>query len=148
MKTNVLFVENSQKYVGRINVQVSDKMKQLNEHGEEIETDVFSMDAFALTRALRAASRDFLKWSLRKGADLTAGEIGMLLFGSEIEIERVLRKEGEARQYGEGTYERDTYTTEIKKVTISDEALLEELKESIKEGKVAQAVATANPFGF
>lgn len=148
MKTNVLFVENSQKYVGRINVQVSDKMKQLNEHGEEVETDVFSMDAFALTRSLRAASRDFLKWSLRKGSDLTAGEIGMLLFGAEIEIERVLRKEGEARQYGEGTYERDTYTTEIKKVTISDEALLDELKESIKEGKVAQAVATANPFGF
>lgn len=148
MKTTVLFVENSAKYVGRINVQIADKVKQLNEHGEEVETDVFSMDNFALTRSLRAASRDFLKWSLRKGSDLTAGEIGMLLFGAEIEIERTLRKEGDARQYGEGTYERDTYTTEIKSVKISDEALLDDLKESIKEGKVAQAVATANPFGF
>ena len=95
MKTNVLFVENSAKYVGRINVQIADKVKQLNEHGEEVETDVFSMDNFALTRSLRAVSRDFLKWSLRKGSDLTAGEIGMLLFRAEIEMERTGRKEGE-----------------------------------------------------
>lgn len=148
MKTTILFVENSQKYVGRINVQVADKMKQINEHGEEVETDVFSMDTFALTRSLRGVSRDFLKWSLRKGADLTAGEIGMLFFGAEIEIERVLRKAGEARQYGEGTYERDTYTTEIKSVKISDDALLDDLKESIKESKVAAVAVSANPFGF
>lgn len=145
----VLFAEASTKYVGRVNIQTDALMLKLNEHGEEEETDTFSQESFALTRQLRSCSRDFLKWSLKAGRDLAPNEIGMLLFGAKLTISRTLKHEGEKRDFSDEPYSRDTYATRILAVEINkDEALLDELAESIKESKLAAAAATANPFGF
>lgn len=145
----VLFVEASKKYVDSVNIQTDALMVKLNEHGEEEETDTFSQKSFALTRQLRSCSRDFLKWSLKAGRDLAPNEIGMLLFGSKLTISRTLKHEGEKRDFSEETYSKDAYATRILAVEINkDEALLDELAESIKESKLADASVKANPFGF
>ena len=73
----------------------------------------------------------------------------MLLFGAKLTISRTLKHEGEKRDYSNEPYSRDTYATRILAVEINkDEALLDELAESIKESKLAAAAVSANPFGF
>lgn len=148
MKVTVNFVSESEKFVGRTNISVDESLKQLNEQGVEVETNQFSMDNYALELALREKSKDFRKFALIANGHLEIGEIGMLLFGATMEITRTLKKAGDAREVGEGTYERDTYTTKIDSVTINpEEAMLDDLRASIRERK-AMAKMSANPFGF
>lgn len=147
-KVHVNFVSESEKYVGRTNISVDEKLKQLNEQGVEVDVQQFSMDNYALELSLREKSKDFRKYALIANGHLEIGEIGMLLFGAELEITRTLKKAGEKREVGDGTYERDTYTTRIDSVSLSEDAMLDELKASIRERKALAKVANANPFGF
>lgn len=148
MKVTVNFINESEKFVGRTNISIDEQLKQLNEQGVEIETNQFSMDNYALELALRETSKEFRKFALIANGHLEVGEIGMLLFGAELDITRELKHAGEQREVGEGTYERDTYTTKINAVKISDDAMIDELRSSIRERKALSKMANANPFGF
>lgn len=147
-KVHVNFVSESEKYVGRTNINVDETLKQLNEQGTEIDVQQFSMDNYALELSLREKSKDFRKYALIANGHLEIGEIGMLLFGAELEITRTLKKAGEKREVGDGTYERDTYTTHINSVTIGEDAMIDELRASIRERKALAKMTNANPFGF
>lgn len=148
MKVTVNFVSESEKFVGRTNISIDEPLKQLNEQGVEVETHQFSMDNYALELALREKSKEFRKFALIANGHLETGEIGMLLFGAELEITRVLKHAGEQREVGDGVYERDTYTTKIESVTISEDAMIDELRSSIRERKALAKMTNANPFGF
>ncbi len=148
MKVTVNFVSESEKFVGRTNISVDETLKQLDEHGTEVDTNQFSMDNYALELALREKSKEFRKYALIANGHLEVGEIGMLLFGAEMEITRTLKHAGEQREVGEGTYERDTYTTKIDNITIGEDAMLDDLRASIRERKALAKMSSANPFGF
>lgn len=148
MKVTVNFVSESEKFVGRTNISVDETLKQLNEQGVEVETNQFSMDNYALELALREKSKEFRKFALIANGHLEVGEIGMLLFGAEMEITRTIKHAGEQREVGTGVYERDTYTTKIESVTIGEDAMIDELRASIRERKALAKMANANPFGF
>jgi hypothetical protein len=148
MKVTVNFVSESEKFVGRTNISIDEPLKQLNEQGVEVETNQFSMDNYALELALREKSKEFRKFALIANGHLETGEIGMLLFGAELEITRVLKHAGEQREVGDGVYERDTYTTKIESVTIGEDAMIDELRASIRERKALAKMTNANPFGF
>ena len=148
MKVTVNFVSESEKYIGRTNISVDEPLKQLNEQGVEVEVNQFSMDNYALELALREKSKEFRKFALIANGHLETGEIGMLLFGATMEITRTLKHAGEAREVGDGVYERDTYTTKIDSVTIGEDAMIDELRSSIRERKALAKMTNANPFGF
>lgn len=148
MKVTINFVSESEKYVGRINISVDEPLKQLNEQGVEVEVNQFSMDNYALELALREKSKEFRKFALIANGHLETGEIGMLLFGATMEITRTLKHAGEAREVGNGVYERDTYTTKIDSVTIGEDAMVDELRANIRERKALAKMTNANPFGF
>ena len=148
MKVTINFVSESEKYIGRTNISVDEPLKQLNEQGVEVEVNQFSMDNYALELALREKSKEFRKFALIANGHLETGEIGMLLFGATMEITRTLKHAGEAREVGDGVYERDTYTTKIDSVTIGEDAMIDELRSSIRERKALAKMTNANPFGF
>lgn len=149
MKVTVNFVSDSEKFVGRVNVSTDETYKQLDEKGIENDVNQFSMDTFALEMNLREKCKEYRKFALLGNGKLETGEIGMLLMGATLEITRTLKKAGEKREVGEGTYERDTYTTKIDSVTINpEEAMLDDLKASIRERKALAKMSAANPFGF
>lgn len=149
MKVTVNFVSDSDKFVGRVNISTDETYKQLDEKGVENDVNQFSMDSFALEMTLREKCKEYRKYALLANGKLETGEIGMLLMGASMEITRTLKHAGEAREVGEGTYERDTYTTKIDSVTINpDEAMLDDLRTSIRERKALAKMSGANPFGF
>lgn len=149
MKVKVNFVSESEKFVGRVNVSTDEMYKQLDENGNEKDVNQFSLDAFALEMILREKCKEYRKFALIANGKLETGEIGMLLMGATLDIDRVLKHAGEAREVGDGVYERDTYTTKINSITIDEEeAMLAELKDAIRERKALAKVAIANPFGF
>ena len=149
MKVTINFVSDSDKFVGRVNLSTDESYKQLDEKGVENDVNQFSMDSFALEMNLREKCKEYRKFALLANGKLETGEIGMLLMGAPMEITRTLKKAGEAREVGEGTYERDTYTTKIDSVTINpEEAMLDDLRASIRERKALAKMANANPFGF
>lgn len=148
MKVTINFVSESEKYVGRTNISVDEPLKQLNEQGVEVEVNQFSMDNYALELTLREKSKEFRKFALIANGHLETGEIGMLLFGATMEITRILKHAGEAREVGDGVYERDTYTTKIDSVTIGEDAMFDDLRASIRERKALAKMTNANPFGF
>lgn len=149
MKVTVNFVSDSEKYVGRVNISTDETYKQLDEKGVEKDVSQFSMDSFALEMNLREKCKEYRKFALLGNGKLETGEIGMLLMGATLEVTRTLKHAGEAREVGEGTYERDTYTTKIDSVTINpEEAMLDDLRASIRERKALSKMAGANPFGF
>lgn len=149
MEVTVNFVSDSDKFVGRVNISTDETYKQLDENGNEKDVNQFSMDGFALEMALREKCKEYRKQALRANGKLETGEIGMLLMGATMEITRTLKHAGEPREVGEGTYERDTYTTKIESVTINpEEAMLDDLRDSIRERKALAKMSNANPFGF
>lgn len=149
MKVTVNFVSNSEKYVGRVNISTDETYKQLDEKGVEKDVNQFSMDDFALEMNLREKCKEYRKFALLGNGKLETGEIGMLLMGATLEIERELKKEGTPREVGEGVYQRDTYTTKIVSVTINpDDAMLDDLRAAIRERKALAKMSAANPFGF
>ena len=149
MKVTINFVSDSDKFVGRVNISTDETYKQLDEKGVENDVNQFSMDSFALEMNLREKCKEYRKFALLANGKLETGEIGMLLMGASMEITRTLKHAGEPREIGEGTYERDTYTTKIDSVTINpDEAMLDDLRASIRERKALAKMANANPFGF
>ena len=149
LKVNVNFVSDSEKYPGRVNISTDETYKQLDEKGVEKDVNQFSMDDFALEMNLREKCKEYRKFALLGNGKLETGEIGMLLMGATLEIERELKHEGEPREVGEGTYQRDTWTTKIISVTINpEEAMIDDLRASIRERKALAKISNANPFGF
>lgn len=146
-KVHVNLVSDSEKYVGRVNFDIDESLCQLDENGVESFVQQFSLQSFAMRQQLKAVSKDYCKYLLLANGHLESGQVGMLLFGAELEIKRVLRHKDEPRQYGEGTYERDVYSTEIVSVTVNkEEALLDDLKASIRENKALSHIGSANLF--
>lgn len=152
MKVTINFVSDSEKFVGRVNINTNESYKQLDEKGVEKDVNQFSMDSFALEMTLREKCAEYRRFALLGNGKLETGEIGMLLMGATAEITRTLKKAGEAREVGEGTYERDTYTTKIDSITINTDpntgAMIDDLRASIRERKALAKMANANPFGF
>ena len=152
MKVTINFVSDSEKFVGRVNINTNESYKQLDEKGVEKDVNQFSMDSFALEMALREKCAEYRRFALLGNGKLETGEIGMLLMGATAEITRTLKKACEAREVGEGIYERDTYTTKIDSITINTDpnsgAMIDDLRASIRERKALAKMANANPFGF
>lgn len=149
MKVTVTIVSESEKYKGRVNFEIEEELTQLDENGNEVKVSQFSLQEFAMRQQLTKVCKEYRKALLRANGHLAAGQVGMLLFGATLTINRSLAKAGEPRKFGEGTYERDTYTTEIVGVEISkDDAMLDDLAASIREDKAMTRCAVANPFGF
>ena len=143
---HVSMVSDSTKYVGRINVEIDENLIQIDEHGNETETSQFSFDAYNLRQQLTKVCKEYRKYLLLANGNLESGQIGMLLFGAEITIKRTFAAAGTPRRQGEGNYERDVYITDIEKVELSDDAMLDDLRASIRENKAMARVAIANPF--
>lgn len=149
LNVHVNFVSDSEKYVGRVNISTDETYKQLDENGVEKDVNQFSMDDFAFEMNLREKCKEYRKFALLGNGKLETGEIGMLLMGATLEIERTLKHEGEPREVGDGVYQRDTWTTKIVSVTINpEEAMLDDLRAAIRERKAIAKMANANPFGF
>lgn len=148
MQVHVTLVTESNKFVGRVNIETEEELIQLDENGNETKVTQFSLQEFALRQQLTKSCKEFRKYLLLSNGNLEAGQIGMLLFGATLDITRTLKKAGEPRQFGEGVYERDTYTTEIVNVELGEDAMLEDLRASIRENKAMARVSMANPFGF
>lgn len=149
MKVTINFVSDSEKYVNRVNISTDETYKQLDEKGVENDVNQFSMDSFALEMSLREKCKEYRKFALLANGKLETGEIGMLLMGASMEITRTLKHAGDAREVGDGVYERDVYTTKIDSVIINpEEAMLDDLRTSIRERKALAKMANANPFGF
>ena len=148
MTVTVTMVTDSTKYIGRINIETEEQYPQLDEQGVETNVHQFSVQEYALRQQLTKCCKEYRKYLLLSNGHLESGQIGMLLFGAKLEIERTLAKAGTPRKYGEGVYERDVYTTEICGVELSEDAMLEELRASIRENKAMARCAVANPFGF
>ena len=148
MKVTVAMVSDSEKYVGRINIETEEELIQLDENGKETKVNQFSLQEFNLRQQLTKVCKEYRKYLLLSNGHLESGQVGMLLFGATLTIKRELAKAGTPRKFGEGTYERDTYTTEIVAVEISEDAMLEDLRASIRENKAMAKMTAANPFGF
>lgn len=144
----VAMVSDSEKYVGRVNFEIEETLKQLDENGNESDTNVFSLQEYNLRQQLTKVCKEYRKYLLLANGHLESGQIGMLLFGAKLTIVRELAKAGSPRKSGDGVYERDTYTTEIKAVELSEDAMLEELRASIRENKAMAKMTAANPFAF
>jgi len=147
-KVTVAIVSDSEKYVGRVNIETEEELLQLDENGNENKVNFFSLQEFNLRQQLTKCCKEYRKYLLLSNGHLESGQIGMLLFGATLSIVRTLRKAGEPRQNGDGVYERDTYSTEIVDVEIGEDAMIEDLRASIRENKAMARVAIANPFGF
>lgn len=149
MNVIVNFVSDSEKYPGRVNISTDESYKQLDEKGVENNVNQFSIDNFALEMTLREKCKEYRKFALLGNGKLETGEIGMLIMGATLGIERELKHEGEPREVGDGTYQRDTWTTKITSITINpDEAMIDDLRASIRERKAIAKMTDANPFGF
>lgn len=142
----VAMVTESEKFVGRVNIECEETFAYIDEHGVETETSQFSLDAYNLRQQLTKVCKEYRKYLLLSNGHLEAGQTGMLLFGATLEIERKIAKAGTPRRSGQGVYERDTYTTDIVSVTLSDEAMIDDLRASIRENKAIKNIAIANPF--
>lgn len=143
---HVSMVSDSTKYVGRINIEIDESLIYLDEHGNEAETSQFSFDAYNLRQQLTKVCKEYRKYLLLANGNLESGQVGMLLFGAELKIKRTFAAAGTPRRVGEGTYERDTYITDIESVELSDDAMVDDLRASIRENKAMARVAIANPF--
>lgn len=156
-EVHVMTCEKSEKYPERTNVIVEENLLQLGEKGEEKVQNQFSMHDYALHTELRSKCKRYLKMTiLAGGRQLNAGETAAVLAGATITISRKLAHDGDPRKEiagrETGTYERDTYVTEILKVEFAEEPMFSdaEVKQVIRENNTVNklAEASANPFGF
>ena len=149
MKVTVSMVSESETYKGRVNFEIEEELTQLDEYGNEKQVSQFSLQEYAMRQQLTKACKEYRKALLRADGHLSAGQVGMVLMGATLTINRRLAKAGEPRKFGEGIYERDTYTTEIVGVEINEaDIMLDDLAASIREDKAMARCAVANPFGF
>ena len=82
-------------------------------NGEPATTTRFAIQPFSLVDTASKFVKELAKGKSFKGNNLPRPFVVTCLQGAEITIARTFRQAGEARQYGDGVYNTDCYTSEI-----------------------------------
>lgn len=96
---------------------------KLNEQGATTETDVTSLSIFRskLTAQLCEANDDITLYRATQGQALNQKQLGIILVGAKLKINREFKAAGETD--GDYTFTRNSYLTDVVDVTLTDRAI-------------------------
>lgn len=139
----------------RVGIVLDKTFKGFNQDNKEIETDTFRLNAYTLAKQTSAFVPHIkMAQALALGKSVRPELFSLSLIGADIEMVRTFHEEGEERETlkEDGTpevYEKDTWTTEITKVTPHiDPTFAPMLMEYVKPAPKTEVSAniTIDPF--